>query len=68
MEFAEELKRILASACGGDYAACIADNENFCAEVERNVQETSAWENEGYYTDDDIRLAVGRVLMDKLTM
>lgn len=32
-------------------------------DVIQNVMETSAWEDEGYYNDDDIRLAIGRELM-----
>lgn len=64
--FLEELKQILASACGSDYAGYIASDDDFYSDVKQNVEETSAWEDEGYYNDDDIRLAIGRVLMDRL--
>ena len=35
-------------------------------DVIKNVKETSAWEDEGYYNDDDIRLAIGRELTARL--
>lgn len=35
-------------------------------DVIKNVMETSAWDDEGYYNDDDIRLAIGRELMARL--
>ena len=35
-------------------------------EIIEDVMETSAWEDEGYYNEDDIRLAIGRVLMGRL--
>lgn len=65
-DFLEELRQILASAVGSDYASYIASDDDFFAAVKENVEETSAWQDEGFYMDDDIRLAVGRVLMDKL--
>ena len=65
-EFLEELKSILAASCGSDYASYIASDDDFYSEVKQNVEETSAWEDEQYYTDDDIRLAIGRVLMNRL--
>lgn len=35
-------------------------------DIIQNVLETSAWEDEGYYNEDDIRLAIGRELMARL--
>lgn len=35
-------------------------------DIIQNVLETSAWKDEGCYTDDDIRLAIGRELMVRL--
>lgn len=43
------------------------DAENTLMEdIIQNVLETSAWEDEGYYNEDDIRLAIGRELMARL--
>ncbi len=64
-DFMEELLPILASCFGSDYAHYIARNNDFYFAVKQNVEETSAWRDEGYYTDDDIRLAVGRTIMEK---
>ena len=64
-EFREDLRPILSSAVGKDYSYYILIDEGFFHAVKQNVEETSAWRDEGYYTDDDIRLAIGRVIMDK---
>lgn len=68
MDFYGEVFTILAESVGRDYARCIASNDEFLTAVKENVEETSAWEDEGYYTDDDIRLAIGRVIMDKFNI
>lgn len=67
-EFMEELRPILASAVGSDYAYYIACDDGFFSDVIKNVEETSAWNDEGYYTDDDIRLAIGRAIMWKFNI
>ena len=69
--FRIEAERILRSAVSDEYAGHILDSENAAMEsfvdaVRENVEETSGWEDEGIYTDDDIRLAIGRVLMTRL--
>lgn len=66
--FLEELRPILASSVGSDYAGYIASDDEFFSAVKQNVEETSAWEDEGYYTDDDIRLAIGRIIMEKFNI
>lgn len=65
-DFASEMKAVLAMSVGRDYAHYLANHEPFVLDVKTNVEETSAWHDEGFYTDDDIRLAIGRVLMDYL--
>lgn len=67
-EFLEEMRSILASCVGSDYAHYIASDDDFYSAVKQNVEETSAWEDEGYYTDDDIRLAIGRIIMEKFNI
>ena len=64
--FSRELRTILAESVGTDYASYIAADERFALDVKQDVEETSAWADEGYYNDDDIRLAIGRVLSDSL--
>lgn len=63
--FWEELRPILSSSMGSDYAGYLAKDDDFFFLVKQNVEETSAWVDEGYYTDDDIRLAIGRVILDR---
>lgn len=65
IDFIPELREILKSSVGSDYAWYIANDIGFLNAVRKNVEETSAWKDEGYYTDDDIRLAIGRAIMDK---
>ena len=69
--FRIDVERILRGAVSSDYAGYILDSENpacetFIEAIQRDVEATSSWENEGIYTDDDIRLAIGRVLMTRL--
>lgn len=66
--FLEEMKSILASCVGSDYAELIASDDDFYSSVKQDVEETSAWRDEGYYNDDDIRLAIGRVIVKKLNI
>ena len=67
-----EVFEIIRSAVGSDYAKNILNNEDgisgksFLNDIIQNVLEASAWEDEGYYNDDDIRLAIGRELMIRL--
>ena len=65
-EFMSELRVVLTESVGSDYAHYISHDERFASDVKQNVEETSAWSDEGYYNDDDIKLAIGRVLMDRL--
>lgn len=44
---------------GGSGASILHD-------IIENVIECSAWKDEGYYTESDIRLAIGRVLMERI--
>ena len=67
-----EITTRLQYAVGSDYARYILedkgeDGENtFIEDVIDDVLCSSAWEDEGYYSCDDIRLAIGRVLMDRM--
>lgn len=63
---------IMNYAVSNEYVRYILEHEDeitectFMDDVIENVMETSAWEDEGYYNEDDIRLAIGRVFIDRL--
>lgn len=72
-----EIKMIMQNAVGSEYAKYILkDREKdeeynyigntFMEDIIEDVIHSSAWNDEGYYNDDDIRLAIGRVLIDRL--
>lgn len=71
-EIEREIYQIMRSATGSDYARCILEDKGeeeeytFMEDVIEDVKCASAWEDEGYYNEDDIRLAIGRVLIDRL--
>lgn len=58
------LERNLKSAISDDYVYDI--RRAILDEVVANVAETSAFKENGTWNDNDIKLAVGRVLMKKL--
>lgn len=71
-----EITEILRSAVSDDYARYILEScqdeddddgsMTFMDAVVDDVLTSSAWEDEGYYSNDDIRLAIGRVLLSRL--
>ena len=67
-----EIRMIIQSAVSSEYARHILEHENeetentFMDDVIEDVMCASAWDEEGYYNDDDIRLSIGRVLIDRL--
>ena len=66
LDLYDDILQLLTSALSSDYARQMVEDEAFVCAVQKDVEETSAWQDEGYYTDDDIRLAIGRVLTEKL--
>lgn len=66
------IRTIMYNAVSSDYARYVLEHENeetektFMEDVIEDVIETSAWDEEGYYNDYDICLAIGRVLIDRL--
>lgn len=64
------INKIMMGAVSSDYAIYILEHtkkrKTFMDDVIEDVMCASAWEEEGYYNDDDIRLAIGRVLMERL--
>lgn len=67
-----EIRIILSHAISNEYVNFILEHteeENgntFAEDVIDDVMCSSAWDDEGYYNDDDIRLSIGRVLIDRL--
>lgn len=71
-ELKNDIVNIMNRAISSEYINKILNqydyisDETFIDAVIKNVLETSAWEDEGYYNDDDIRLAIGRELVARL--
>ena len=42
------------------------DGRAFMDDVMDDITTSSEWEDTGHYNDDDVRLAIGRVMMDRL--
>lgn len=67
-----KISEIMRSAVSSEYTRYILEQEDdvtkntFMEDVIEDVMETSAWKNEGYYNDDDIRLAIGREFVARL--
>ena len=72
-----EIRMILMHAVSSEYVRYILEHTEedadgypvsptFLEDVIEDVKCSSAWDDEGYYNDDDIRLAIGRVLIDRL--
>ena len=67
-----EITQIMRMSVGSEYARYILEDKGedgkstIMEDVIDDVLCASAWEDEGCYNDDDIRLAIGRVLIDRL--
>ena len=67
-----EIAQVMRNAVSSDYARYILedkgvdDDRTFMEAVIDDVMYASSWADDGFYNDDDIRLAIGRVLMDRL--
>lgn len=66
------ITKILSDAVTGDYARYILEAEDECTEnammedIIQNTLDSSAWHEEGYYNEDDVRFAIGRELIARL--
>lgn len=67
-----EIRMIMQNAVSSEYVRYILEHENeetestFMEDVIDDIMCSSAWDEEGYYNFDDIRLSIGRVLMERL--
>ena len=65
-------RKLMLDSISDDYVNRILNHydetskETFIDSVVRDVLETSAWEDEGYFTEDDVKLAIGRELMTRM--
>ena len=63
----------LSLSMDDDAAIKVADSkmkngETVMEAVMDDIKTSSAWEDDGHYNDDDVRLAIGRVLMARLNI
>lgn len=66
------IKSLLNHAVVSDYLERIINcvdtetNQSFVDAVIDDVKTSSAWHDDGYFSNDDVRLAIGRELMARL--
>ena len=65
------INKMMRETISDDYVGCILHHVNekgktFVEDVIEDVIECSDWNDEKYYNEDDIRLAIGIVLIDRL--
>lgn len=60
------VRYLLAGSVGKDYAEEFVANEEFMQQVWEDVEAASALRPLGRFNDDDVRLALGRVLLYRL--
>lgn len=65
-----EICEVFYKSVSDDYASYILDHvkngNTFLEDVVNDISETSLCEEYDYWNEDDIRLAIGRVLMNRL--
>ena len=61
----ENIYNLLRLATVRDYAVALSESPAFVDAVRDDVEQTSAWEEEGYFNQRDVRLAIGRVICEK---
>lgn len=63
-EIREDIISVLEDIVTIDYAMELAENNRFSKLVREDVEACSAWEDEGFYNLTDVRLAIGRVMVN----
>ena len=67
MEMQATILYHLSLAMDDEAAIRISDaeigNESMMSAIMDDIKTSSDWENDGHYNDDDVRLAIGRVMM-----
>ena len=64
-------KKMMSESISDDYINQILNHQNdsketFIDAVVRDVMETSAWQEEKYFNEDDVKLAIGREFITRL--
>lgn len=76
-EIVAGIQQIFAESVTSEYAQCILEHEiltengethTLMSEVIEDVIQTSAWDTEQIYSDSDVRLAIGRTLMQHMSI
>ena len=71
-ELEKQIQEVLQKSVGSDYVRTMLEtySEPSCyslmEDIVDNVLETSGWYDEETYNEDDIRLAIGRVILERL--
>lgn len=65
-ELRRDIRSILSASVSTDYIGIIL--EEIEDDVIRDVAACSSYEEDGSYNEDDIRLAIGRVLMNRMNI
>ena len=70
-DFRIEVETIMRKSVSFDYVNDILDHETNTGDtifecIKKDVEVTSAWYDEQYYNDSDIKLAIGRVILEQL--
>ena len=74
-EIETNIYMIMMNCTSSEYANRILEDKGkdvegykntFMDDVIEDVMCASAWDDEGYYNDDDIRLAIGRIFLERL--
>ena len=67
-----DVRLILQESVSDEYVNCILDNydhetqQTFIESVIQDMIDTSAWKDEGIYSDSDIRYAIGREFVSRM--
>ena len=64
-----EVEAVLRRAVGDDYVCRVLDSETgdgktIFDDIMEDIELSSGWNDDGCYNEDDIRLSIGRVLLD----
>ena len=65
MEYEDDIYDALRMSMTSDYARMLAMDVDFYNAVMQNIIETSGFTENGYFNDYDLRLAIGRIILDK---
>lgn len=65
MEYADEIYHLLRCSIESYYATILANNEDFYNAVMQDIAETSDFSVTGWFSNGDLKLAIGRVILNK---